>query len=66
MSHRDKDGTFWIVPEPPGRCELCGAVEETRPYGPNGAQICFDCGEKNPEETRRQFERAVRMKELDE
>lgn len=25
-------------------CELCGKVEELRPYGPNGEDVCFDCG----------------------
>ena len=29
-------------------CEYCGKVEELRPYGKNGAKICFDCG-MNPE-----------------
>jgi hypothetical protein len=33
-----------IAEQPPGRCELCGAVAETRPYGPNGEDICFACG----------------------
>jgi hypothetical protein len=28
-------------------CELCGAVAETRPYGPNGERICYDCAMKN-------------------
>lgn len=28
----------------PGTCELCGKTEELRPYGPNGENICFDCG----------------------
>lgn len=37
MSHRDEHGRFWIVPEP-GKCELCGAVEETRPYGREGTR----------------------------
>lgn len=36
MTHVDEDGNLWVIPEPPGRCEICGAVEETRPYGPNG------------------------------
>lgn len=51
MTHRDENGVVWIIPEPDGRCELCGAVEETRPYGPNGEQICFACGEKDPTTT---------------
>ena len=33
-----------ITEQPPGRCELCGAVEETRPYGINGENVCFGCG----------------------
>lgn len=54
MSHKDGD-VFYVIPEPDGRCELCGAVEETRPYGPVGKQICFVCGEKDPEGTKRRF-----------
>ena len=36
-----------IQKESKKRCELCGKIEETRPYGPNGARVCFDCGMKN-------------------
>ena len=28
-------------------CEMCGKVDECRPYGPNGENICFDCGMKD-------------------
>jgi len=24
-------------------CEMCGKVDECRPYGPNDENICFDC-----------------------
>ena len=24
-------------------CEMCGKVDECRPYGPDDANICFDC-----------------------
>lgn len=37
-----------IAIEPPRVCELCGATEECRPYGPNGEQICLACGVKEP------------------
>lgn len=37
-----------IEEEPPQTCELCGVVEETRPYGPFGEQICFACGQADP------------------
>lgn len=30
------------------RCELCGRMEECRPAGPKGEQVCFDCAEKDP------------------
>lgn len=36
-------------------CEMCGAVEETRPYGPMGEQICYDCGMKNEEMTNKRM-----------
>ena len=44
-----------ICREPAGKCELCGAVEETRPYGPHGENVCFKCGMKDEEAAQRQF-----------
>jgi len=41
------------------KCELCGKMDETRPYGPKGEEICFECGMKNEEVTTRQFKRVV-------
>lgn len=32
-----------IAEEKPQVCEMCGAIDECRPYGPNGEQICFNC-----------------------
>lgn len=32
-----------IAQEPPQACEMCGSIDECRPYGPNGEQICFTC-----------------------
>lgn len=40
-----------IAEEPDGVCELCGKVDELRPYGPHGEKICFDCGMKDKEGT---------------
>jgi hypothetical protein len=39
-------GRGFIAVEPPGTCETCGKRAELRPYGPNGARVCFDCGMK--------------------
>ena len=32
-----------IAPQADEVCELCGKVDECRPYGPNDENICFEC-----------------------
>jgi hypothetical protein len=41
------------------KCELCGKMAETRPYGPRGEEICWDCGQKDPAATNRQMKRVL-------
>jgi hypothetical protein len=36
-----------IVEELPQRCEDCGIIAETRPYGLNHEELCFDCAMKD-------------------
>jgi hypothetical protein len=45
-----------IANEPDQMCELCGKVDECRPYGPNDEQICFDCGMKDETTTQRKMD----------
>ena len=52
-------GLGFIAPEEDQVCELCGIIEECRPYGPNGEQICFNCGMKDEDATRRQMAKHV-------
>ena len=42
-------GGVVLIPEPEvaEKCELCGLIDELRPYGPNGARVCFTCGMKD-------------------
>lgn len=47
-----------IYEEDPQRCEMCGIIAETRPYGINHEEICYDCAMKDPAVTE------IRMKEL--
>jgi hypothetical protein len=54
MTHRKGQFVF-IEPEPDDKCELCGAIKETRPYGPGGKRVCFDCAMKDEAEATRQF-----------
>lgn len=52
------DGVFVISPERPQQCDLCGAIAELRPYGPNGECVCFTCGMKNePAAVKRFYDR---------
>ena len=44
-----------IAEEPPQQCEMCGAIEECRPYGLNDEQICFECAMKDEETTRKKM-----------
>jgi hypothetical protein len=32
-----------IAPEPDQMCEMCGKIDECRPYGASNEQVCFDC-----------------------
>jgi hypothetical protein len=48
-----------IEATPDAKCELCGKVDELRPYGPKGEAICFECGMKDEATTSRQFARVV-------
>ena len=43
----------------PDKCELCGKVEELRPYGPNGENICVECGRRNHQTTLRQMHKLL-------
>ena len=36
-------GPGHISPQPDECCEMCGIIDECRPYGPDSANICFDC-----------------------
>jgi hypothetical protein len=43
------NGTAIIEAEPDFICSECGKIGETRPYGHNGAEICYECGQKIPD-----------------
>lgn len=42
-------GRGFIAVELDTVCEMCGAIAECRPYGPNDEQICFGCAMSTPE-----------------
>jgi hypothetical protein len=60
---REQGKKFVISKQEPQVCEYCGKIAELRPYGKNGANICFQCGMDNIEETKKQF--ADRLEEVD-
>ena len=52
-------GKGFIEEEPSQACELCGKFEETRPYGPNQEEVCFECGMKNQDAALRGVRRHI-------
>lgn len=48
-------GAVVIAQTEPMTCSDCGKEDELRPYGKNGAWVCYNCGMKDEEEARRQF-----------
>lgn len=36
-------GPRFIAAQPDECCEMCGKIDECRPYGPNDENICYDC-----------------------
>jgi len=60
---RRKGDVLHIEAEPAGTCELCGKKEEVRPYGPNGEDVCFECGMKDESAARKQL--AKRLEGVD-
>ena len=48
-----------IVATPPGICEDCSEKKELRPYGKDGAFICFDCAMKDESSAEGQFQKLI-------
>jgi hypothetical protein len=49
-----------ISAENESKCEDCGRVDELRPYGKNGANVCFDCAMKDEANAAAMFEKRLR------
>lgn len=50
------NGIIIIEPTEDAKCELCGKIDELRPYGQNNEMICFECGMKDKETTERKMD----------
>lgn len=61
---KKKGNKFVIEQEVPKKCEYCGKIKELRPYGKNGANICFQCAMKDEAEAKKQFSKI--LKDVDE
>ena len=44
-----------IQEELPQACQMCGVIDECRPYGPNNEEVCFDCAMKDEATTERKM-----------
>lgn len=47
--------TYTIKQEPPSKCSECSETKELRPYGKNGAFVCFECAMKDEETAIKRF-----------
>ena len=59
-------GPGFIAEERPMVCSMCGAFEETRPYGPGGSRLCFGCAMKDEKQAERQFALQVLGEKVEE
>lgn len=63
MTDKTDQGNVVIYEEPPQKCGFCGKkTKETRPYGKDGKEICFDCMTATPEaekEAERRFKKLL-------
>lgn len=48
-----------ICEEPDAKCEMCGKIEELRPYGPKGERVCFTCAMKDEAAAKRQMNKIL-------
>lgn len=56
---RNIGGIPVIFAEDDDICQQCGKVAETRPYGPNGERICYECGQKDKTTTERMMRKVL-------
>lgn len=40
-------------------CSDCGQLKELRPYGKDGAWVCFECAMKDEKEAEKQFQKLL-------
>jgi hypothetical protein len=59
MSRTIDGNIFLIYAEPDGKCEDCGKEDELRPYGKNGANVCFECMMKDEANAKEIFRRQM-------
>lgn len=54
-----KNKAMYLEQTPPAICTSCGKLDELRPYGKDGASICYECGMKDIETTRAEFKKLL-------
>lgn len=50
---------LFIEEEVAEKCEYCGKIAELRPYGKNGANICFHCAMKDEKTAKDMFAKRI-------
>ena len=48
-------GFGYAEAERPQQCDLCGKINELRPYGPKGEMVCFVCAMRDAEAAKKRM-----------
>lgn len=56
---RVRNGKLVIEKEDDEKCECCGKIAELRPYGKNGANVCFECAMKDEKTAKEMFNKRI-------
>lgn len=65
MTHRTAEGKLVFCSEGQKVCEFCKKVADTRPYGPKGETVCFECAMKDSKAAEEQFKKLYGTKDED-
>jgi hypothetical protein len=52
-------GRGFIAQQADEACEICGTIDECRPYGPNDENICFECAMKDEATTQKKMSQYI-------
>ena len=59
LREAESQGAHLIAVSEPSACAECGESKELRPYGKDGAWVCFDCAMEDEENAKAMFGKTI-------